>query len=288
MRQIAPFWKNERELLRFLLRLDLAHDSIPSDLLPRCAVKPICYLFFRDWYPLFASGYLKKIKQKAPSTKACWFFSDLVASYPKIDIERMKREFDLILSFDPEDAQRYSFVYCPLPYSEVFQAKTWQQQAIFHHLFFIGQAKQRLDQIFAIYERLRNADLRCDFHIVNAPLPLQRFAKEIDYCHFLPYADCLQMALSSRCILELLQETDHHGYTARTAEALVYGRKLVSNNMRLRMAPFYDPKQIHLFSRPEEIDLGFFTDGWQPVCAPAAFSPWKTLELIEKQLDIHF
>ena len=271
VRQITPF-RNERDLVRFLLR---------SDLLPK---SPTCYLFFREWYPLFASGYLEKMKKSFPHVKACWFFSDLVSSYPKIDIEPMKNAFDLILSFDPEDAERYGFTYCPLPYSMLPK----QNQAIDKDLFFIGKAKQRLDQILAIYERLRDTGLRCDFHIADTPPPLQRFAGEINYCNFLPYSDCLRMALSSRCILELLQEPDHHGYTARTAEALVYGRKLLSNNTRLRDAPFYDPRQIHIFSHPEQIDPNFITDGWEPTALPHLFSPRKTLELIEERLNIRF
>ena len=297
VRQISPFWKNQRDLLWSLLWVNFSHgqsDSARSktskfsDLLPKSSEKFICYLFFRDWYPLFSSGYLKKMKTSFPHTKACWFFSDLVSSYPKINIERMKNEFDLILSFDPEDAERYGFIYCPLPYSATPQGKAWQKQPVNKDVFFIGRAKQRLDQIFAVYEKLRNAGLYCDFHIADAPSDLQRFAGEIDYCSLLPYEDCLQMALSSRCILELLQEPDHHGYTARTAEALVYGRKLLSNNLRLKTASFYDPKQIHLFSRPEEIDPAFLINDWQPVSAPTLFSPRRTLELIEERLDIRF
>ena len=273
VRHISPLWKSGRDLVRFLLRPDLAQIE----------GNPICYLFFREWYPLFTSGYLKKVKRDFPDAKACWFFSDLVSSYPKIDIEGMRSEFDLILSFDPEDAQRYGFTYCSLPYSMLPQP---EDLAIQNHLCFVGQPKQRLDQILAVYERLRDAGLRCDFHIANTPPSLQRFAGEIDYCNFLPYRECLHMALSSRCILELLQEPDHHGYTARTSEALVYGRKLLSNNTALGTAPFYDPKQIQIFSHPEQIDLDFITDGWHPPSAPALFSPRKTLELIEAQLNI--
>jgi hypothetical protein len=228
------------------------------------------------------------MKKKSPLTKACWFFSDLVSSYPNINLERMKSEFDLILSFDPEDAELYGLIHCPLPYSMILKANAWQKQAPNSDVFFMGQAKQRLGSILAVYETLRNTGLRCDFHIANAPPDLRRFDGEIDYGHFLPYEDCLQMALSSRCILELLQEPDHHGYTARTAEALVYGRKLLSNNIRLKEAPFYDPRQIHVFAHPEDIDPAFFTDGWQPTCAPTAFSPRMTLEFIEKRLDIRF
>ena len=275
--QISPFWKNGGDLVRFLLR----PDFLPLE-------NSTCYLFFREWYPLFATGYLKKIKKDFPDSKACWFFSDLVSSYPQVNIERMKNEFDLILSFDPEDAERYGFVHCPLPYSIIPQAKVWQKQVLNSDLFFMGKAKQRLDQILAVYETLTAAGLRCDFHIANTPSRLQRFANEIDYCNFLPYRECLRTALSSRCILELLQEPDHHGYTARTAEALVYGRKLLSNNLYLKAAPFYDPKQIHLFSRPEEIDPDFIKDEWQPPCSPALFSPRRTLELIEERLGIAF
>lgn len=295
---ISPFWSNERELLHFLLRMDLAYKKRKLPISPNSnpllekvlllADTPVCYIFFREWYPLFASGYIKKIKEMAPDTKTCWFFSDLVDTYPGINIERMQREFDLILSFDPEDAKRYGFVYCPLSYSVLPEMEKWREQVIGKDIFFMGYAKQRLDTIFAVYERLRNADLDCDFNLVGVPLKEQRYADEINYCNFVPYRDYLHMTLSSRCILELLQDPAHHGFTARTGEALVYGRKLLSNNTYLVSAPFYNSRQISTFSDAEDIDVNFISDHWQSTCLPTVFSPHHTLKLIEDQLNIRF
>ena len=155
-------------------------------------------------------------------------------------------------------------------------------------VFFMGTAKKRLDTLFAVYERLRNAGLKCDFHLVGVPSQKQRYADEINYCGFLPYRDYLQKTLSSRCILEILQDPAHHGYTARTAEATAYGKKLLSDNMHLASAPFYDPKQMQIISRPEKIEIDFITDHWQPACKPTVFSPMHTLKLIEKHLNIRF
>ena len=278
---ISPPWHNERELLHFLYKKGSLPVICGKD-------TPICYIFFRDWYPLFASGYIKRIKELAPHTKACWFFSDLVATYPGINIERMRSEFDIILSFDPEDAEKYGFVYCPLSYSALPEAKKWQKEATRSDVFFMGTAKQRLDMIFTVYEWLQSAGLDCNFHVVGVPLKERRYTDEINYCGFLPYVDYLQMTLSSRCILELLQDPTHHGHTARTAEAFVYGRKLLSNNTHLISAPFYDPKKISTFSQAEAIDINFITNDWQPECLPALFSPRRTLELIERRLNIRF
>ena len=327
---IPPPWSNRRELLHFLLRMDLAYKkeirSLETRQDPRCSLvfdifnpgilaspnsysssclgipnhnrslgksapsadTSTCYIFFRDWYPLFASGYIKRVKELAPHTKACWFFSDLVDSYPGINVERMQSEFDLILSFDPEDAERYGFVYCPLSYSPLSEAERLQKLGTRSDVFFMGSAKQRLDMIFAVYERLRNVGLDCDFHIVGVPLQEQRYADEINYCTFLPYMDYLRMALSSRCILELLQDPTHHGFTARTGEALVYGRKLLSNNTSLTSAPFYDQRQIGVFSHPEKMNIDFITNDLQPACLPSVFSPRHTLKLIEERLNISF
>ena len=298
---IQPFWRDQSELLRCLCRIDFAFKKrkLPTFLHldhrypgePQISEEintPVCLIFFRDWYPLFASGYIKKMKELAPHTKACWFFSDLVSTYPGINIEGMRSEFDLILSFDPEDAKRYGFVHCPLPYCALPKAEKRQRQAMRSDVFFMGSAKLRLDMILAVYKRLQNSGLVCDFHVVGVPSKEQQYTDEINYCDFIPYVDYLQMALSSRCILELLQDPAHHGYTARTCEALVYGQKLLSNNTNLIFAPFYDPRQIGLFSRPEEININFITDQWQPERSPILFSPRYTLELIEERLNIRF
>ncbi len=287
---ISPPWSDQKKLLHFLLQMEFAYKN-GMRLLGENVISAdasVCYLFFRDWYPLFANGYVKRLKELNPHTKACWFFSDLVDSYPGINIEHMQGEFDLILSFDPEDAERYNFVHCPLPYSALPQGERWQKEKARNDIFFIGAAKQRLNMILAVYERLRNADLNCDFHIVGVPLREQRYADEINYCTFLPYIDCLHMALHSRCILELLQNPTHHGFTARTGEALVYGRKLLSNNTHLISAPFYDQRQIEIFTSPDEININFIMNEWQPTCQPVIFSPCHTLKLIEERLNISF
>ena len=293
---ISPLWSNPRELLHFLFQIDLAYKkekpnlNYPNQSLGKTIFfpeNPTCYVFFRDWYPLFASGYIQRCKKRQPRTKFCWFFSDLVASYPGINIERMRSEFDLILSFDPEDAKQYDFVYCPLSYSPLPEAKEWQKQRMCSDVFFMGTAKQRLDLVFAVYERLRNGGVNCDFHIVGASLQDQRYVDEIHYSNFIPYHNYLQNALASRCILEILQDSAHHGFTARTGEALVYGRKLLSNNTSLTAASFYDPRQMSVFSNPEKIDLDFIKNDWQPRSVPSPFSPIHTLKLIEKHLNIN-
>lgn len=60
--------------------------------------------------------------------------------------------------------------------------------------------------------------------------------------------------MRSNCLLELVQE-GQVGATARYCEAVVYGKKLLTNNNYVRFLPFYNEEYIKIFDKVDDIDF---------------------------------
>ena len=70
------------------------------------------------------------------------------------------------------------------------------------------------------------------------------------------YKEELQMAYNTDCVLEVLRE-GANGISLRASEAILFGKKLITNCQNIKSMPFYDPRFIRVFSGPEEIDTDF-------------------------------
>lgn len=81
--------------------------------------KPICFIFLTDQVIYVQEyNYFQYLKGRYPNSKFVWFLSDILSSRGgRYKIEELKNIFDLIISFDPGDCERYGFVYHPLVFS---------------------------------------------------------------------------------------------------------------------------------------------------------------------------
>ena len=257
---------------RFYFRNDFARDY------------PICFLFFGylrgkilDW------GYYRYIKKYYPNAKLVCFFQDLVSSNTNLILDKFRKYFDLILSFDHEDAEKYELIYYPLVYSKGCPFRLSDNYSK-SDVFFAGKAKNRLNEIISTYEKLSEAGLNCDFHVIDA-IGEKPYSKQIDYCSLMPYDAYLGRLKATHCVLELMQHGGH-GYTLRTNEAIVYRKKLLSNNPELLKAPFYHPSYILVFNNPDEIDTRFIKAQIDSINYAYAeqLSPLALLSFIENKL----
>ena len=90
---------------------------------------------------------------------------------------------------------------------------------------------------------------------------------------------------STNCILEVLQE-GQNVQSIRYFEAVVYNKKLLSNNPNLKKLPFYDERYMKYFENVNDID-------WQWVQKKEMidykynneFSPIHMIEMIEKYFE---
>lgn len=242
--------------------------------------KRLCFVFFAGRRELIRYGVLDYLKDRYPDALFVCFFQDLVGLNTSIPFEVFREKSDLILSFDHKDCEDFGLVYYPLVFSDVPVPENSDIEK--SDVFFVGKAKNRLDEILDAYEVLRDAGLKCDFHITGVAPENQKFKDEINYCDQMPYLENLQRINASRCVLEIMQKGGY-GYTQRTCETIIYDKKLLSNNKTLLDAPFYRPDCVSVFSDARDIDVEFVKSGGDTVDYnyKEKLSPIRMLEYIE-------
>lgn len=224
--------------------------------------KPLCFFIFADWFCVYPS-FIKFIKHKYPDSKVVIMFNDLVHTKKNIytnqpiNISELKKESDLVLSFDFKDVEKYGVRYYPIPYSCPF-LKLNDSLKEESDVYFLGQAKNRLKEIHSVFMKLRSIGLKTNFIIAGVPKEKQRKEDGITYVDNLQisYVENLKYVAKTKCILEIMQK-DGSGFTSRTLESVYHGKKMLTNNKFITKAPFYNPKFISVFEDAESIDNDF-------------------------------
>lgn len=240
----------------------------------------LCFVFFmsdlrRNKEPLF-----KYLKRKYPGCKMVMYFEDIVASRgPEgksyLDFSLLDNFFDLAISYDKNDCEKYGFLYYPTSYTvqDIPDDDSIQESDV----FYCGMAKRRYDEILSNFVFFENHKLISDFIVVASEDQIDKRQGGIHYrSTYLPYEEYLQHVKRTNCILELMQG-GATGYTLRVWEALVYGKKLLTNNPAILEAPFYDPNQFRYSKHVSEEDVTFINQ-------PASIGP----RLIEEVSPVNF
>lgn len=198
-----------------------------------------------------------------------------ISSKHRIDMgERLISElssiYDRVYALDKKDAKNYGWgFFGPVLSSEMLPTDDFPCS----DLFFIGQNKGRLDAIHQVFNWARSCGLTTDFHVVGVPEEEQLHMPGIEYNRKLPYSEVLSRMGSARCIVDLVPQGRPY-LTLRGYESVVFGKKLLTNNPEVRMMPYYDPRQMCVSERLDNIDPKFLDDSyiaqymgdWSPIC----------------------
>ena len=161
---------------------------------------------------------------------------------------RMK--FDRILTINLTEAAERGFTYTYIPYDFKIEEKNPITK---NDIYFVGGAKDRLDFLLKIYEKLTSEGVNANFRITGADTHEQRHKGQIVYNEPIPYQSVLEHVGESNCILEVLAY-GQTGATLRYYEAVVNNKKLLTNNKNVINLPFYDSRFIHVFESIDDID----------------------------------
>ena len=241
---------------------------------------PICFVFFSNWAEynkeLNLTDYFKK---RYKGSKCVLFLQDLY-KFRIIDT----KQFDLCLSFDKADCERYGFVYHPLVFSDI---KFDNEVKVENDVFFLGKAKNRLRNIVRMFEYLQNYGLKCDFYLVGVNKEDQVYPDLIHYIEGMDYLTNLQLVRKSRCLLEIMQESGT-GFTQRGCEAVCLGKKLLTNNQYINEEPFFNPRYISTFKSVDDIDRDFINHIPDEISIDYHYkhmmSPIELLQFIENRI----
>ena len=218
---------------------------------------PICFIFNERMLYLDNYCFVDYLKEAYPNAKFVCYLQDLINTINNVNIEVIVNKFDLSISYDKGDANKYGLFYYPTPYS--FHQSKMSNDIKQSDVFFVGRAKNRLNEILAIYVKLKEKGLSCDFNIIGVEPKDQLYAGDIHYNTLMTYEENLQHVMKTKCLLEIMQQ-GASGYTFRTWEAIMYDKLLLTDNIYIEQAPFYQSQYIKIYNDSSDLDVSFISD----------------------------
>jgi hypothetical protein len=152
-------------------------------------------------------------------------------------------------------------------------------------IFFAGFVKDRMPILMDIYHRLTDAGLKVKYYLTGVPQSERKEHVGITYGdHPITYYEMLYQTVNSRCVLEINQE-GASGYTSRFLEAVMYNKKLITNNSDIIKSKFYSPNYIQVIKQADQIDASFIRSNESvDYHYNQEFSPVHLIEKIDKEL----
>lgn len=235
--------------------------------------------FKKFWYTHYIDN--KKIKKNANNIFV--FFDSNIHVYEKNFVHYLKEEynahvvlllvnsihsiqehnpnyfrdvFDLVFTTDPSDANKYAFNYLKGVYSKKLTLETRFNTEIEQDIFFVGANKGRLDMLHNVASKLNQYGVNYAINITNVTEPEQRHDIKVQYNKRMDYDEVIKNVVSSNCILEVVQK-GQSGITLRTIEAIIYNKKLLTNNTNIINSDLFNPQYMRVFTDIEDIDVNF-------------------------------
>ena len=150
-----------------------------------------------------------------------------------------------VATYDELDAEKFGFGW----HTQFFNVKPFQQIAslqnnsFLYDFFFVGYAKNRVEEIQKIHSML--SSYACLFVTIRTT------------SEYIPYTRYMEMAMQSRCIVEIVRTGDP-SCTLRPLEAMAICRKFLTNNPVVRNYTFYQPQNIFILGQDNLNNLSDF------------------------------
>ena len=219
---------------------------------------------------------LLEIKRKYSNTVFVVQWLNAVSTVPFNCYEQMKRlNPNLILTDDPDDAEKYGWVFWMDCLSTIDDIKPGKKSDV----FFAGVAKDREKKIVDAYVKLKDNGINCDFTIVGKQNNDPGISRK-----YLEYRELLARDMGANCLLEIMQ-SGQRGYTCRAQEAIVLNKKLLTNNKWIVNSKYYNPQFIKVFEEIGDEEIAFVKKNISvDYQYDGGFSPWKLIEYLEKTI----
>lgn len=234
-------------------------------------------LFFEYVASAYDKKYLKYLRKKYPNAKLAFFIVNPINHENRRYLEKILPLYDKVITFDEKEAGKNGFLYFNGLYE---RDETIRESANKSDVFFVGRGKDRLDIIHEIYKELTARNIKCDFYVNNVEKEKQLQGTDIHYNSWLNYRQVLQHVVDTKCVLEILQG-EQHGFTMRTCEAIIYKRRLITNNQSLKEQPFYDPRFMCIIEKASDIPDDFLSDTKEVEVSGADFSVERFINFLE-------
>lgn len=200
-----------------------------------------CYLEKADTVILTDTGNVyavaKYIHHKYPKKRIIIWYHNPIARTVKI--ENHARKYCEIWSFDKEDCEKYDLKFNPqfcMKCGYVFENRVKQD------IFFCGTDKGRLSALLRLEDMLHTKALTTKFMIAGYNT------------NRISYGEMVENICVSKVIIDY-NSKGQQGLTLRPIEALIYGKKLITNNQDIMTYDFYCKDNIFILEKDDEKNL---------------------------------
>ena len=268
---ISPWEMKYRDLARCLKKSD-----------DNCIIFCVCTLPFLR----IPQRLLWCLRLLQPKCKLVYYLIDgvdRVAQVSKCTVDQVlsfMKQFDAVFTYDSRDAETYHYRFLDSP---VWMASDKKDDASEYDVYFCGRDKGRTELLTSIAKRLQAEGLTYEF-VVPEEVKDEEAKKHLTVKPWRPYPETVEEMRNGKCVLEILAK-NNYGPSLRYREAVMYNRKLLTNNPGVVSLPYYDPRWMKVFSDASDIDIE-----WLRRCEPVDygykgdFSAKRFLEKVEAAL----
>ena len=236
----------------------------------------------------FSKGFLKYLKNKNPNIRLILFLWDTFKIQNPRYFDYLPL-FDLIYSFDRDDAQKYGFRYFPDFYLEgekpsgrlrfdvafvgTMNAVNYKYRSRLVYCIDRFCKKNGLTSLlylkYADFNKESKSRIKLLWHKITRWRYI-RWTEIYERCDFM-YSEAISLSAfegimnDARVIVDI-NYRDRQGMTINAITALAKGKKLITTNKRMKEEPFYDPNVIYILDEDHpRLDIEFFKSSYTPV-----------------------
>lgn len=173
-------------------------------------------------------GYIHKRK---PNMRViCWYWNKVNSKTRPDKIKDKNVEY---WTFNKADVEKYKMKQ-NIQYYIAPQKENVEEMNISSDIFFVGHSHGRRNKIEEFCEKAQALGCKCDVNII-----------ENAHKNSFTYEEVQNKVRHTRAILEIVQ-AGQNGYTLRTMESLFFSKKLITDNIAIQEAPFYNKCNIFM------------------------------------------
>lgn len=205
----------------------------------------------------YSKEYFERLRRKHQNIKYILYIIDPMPNGLWQEILDVLEIFDVVMSMHSYNCKRYGFQYLPYVYAEP------QEDGVIRdikktNLFFCGVIDDyRQEMIKEIVKKCEEKHVDFDFWV--KPYGNNSIASKNVHYSEMPYIENVQRLKQAECILEIMHE-GYVGITQRYLEAVVYNKRLITNNPEVKTLSYYDPRYMYCFNEIEEIDWNWLSN----------------------------
>lgn len=203
----------------------------------------------------YSKKVLMNIKTKYSNVRLALIMYDHFENHASKRVKSLISVFDHVFSFDPNDCEKYNLDYIFSTFSTESLTNVRVDKTFENNAEFVGTINDRENIVKDVLEYIGSNISNCKFYLVGVNKK-DRILKPYFHYHEIPYNTELMLAYNSNCIVELLKK-GQQGISLRTCEALLFNKKLITNNPNVKNIPGYDPRFIKIINSSSDIDLDF-------------------------------